>query len=216
MAVSGGRVISLERVRDRPNWQDVSAGTAQRITPGASLAIGCGPEAPSVGYSGSTLAVHQPNQVKVYRGTKPDRKFEELGTVDVSCPTAGQASPFGQVDIEGGCTYETAIQMAIEQAARSGADAIFSINTSAGGNGSIVSLTAVAIRFTGEPAGVETVTWPTKATAAPAKDKPAQDKPAQDKSTPEERLKRLKQMVDDGLISPDDYATRKSEILKEL
>jgi hypothetical protein len=177
----------------------------------ALLAIGCGPEAPSVRYSGSTLAAHQPNQVQVYRGTKPDRKFEELGTVEVSCPTAGQAGPFGHVDIEGGCTYETAIQMAIEQAARSGADAIFSINTSAGGNGSLVSLTAVAIRFSGEPASAEKVTWPTKATAAPA-----QEKPTQDKSTPEERLKRLKQMADDGLITPDDYAKRKSEILKEL
>jgi hypothetical protein len=161
---------------------------------GALLSLGCGPEAPSVRYSGTTLAAHKPTDVKVYRGSMPDRPYQELGTVDVSCPTAAQQGGFGSIHVEGGCTYETALQMATDQAAQAGADGIFNIQTSASGNGSLVSLTAVAVRFTGAPP------------AAPAAAKP----------TPEARLKRLQELLRQGLISEDDYAKRKAEILGEL
>jgi putative oligomerization/nucleic acid binding protein len=169
------------------------------------LAVGCGPEAPSVRYSGTTLAaVHQPAQVKVYRGSPPDRPYQELGTVDVSCPTMAQGTGFGGVQVEGGCSYEIALQMATEQAARSGADGIYNIQTAAGGNGSVVSLTAVAVRFTGPPTAAapaaEVAAWPTAAA----------------KPSVNERLQHLKQLADQGLISADEYNKRKAEILQEL
>jgi hypothetical protein len=148
------------------------------------------------------VAAHKVGDVKVYRGSVPDRPYQELGTVDVSCPTAAQQGGFGSVHVEGGCKYESALQMATEQAAQAGADGIFNIQTSAGGNGSIVSLTAVAVRFTGAP--------PAAAAAAAA----AVAKPAQ--PTPEARLKRLQELLAQGLISEDDYKKRKSEILGEL
>jgi len=161
----------------------------------AFFLIGCGPEAPSVRYSGSTLAAKPQDQVKVFRATEPDRPFQELGTVDVSCPTALQGQGFGSVAVEGGCTYDAALAMATERAAQAGADALFGIHTSAGGNGSVVALTAVAVRFV----------------SAPLKAKPAPAKPSV-----EERLKKLQQLADQGLITADEYAQRKAEILKEL
>jgi hypothetical protein len=166
--------------------------------------VGCGPDAPSVRYSGSTQAARPPEMVKVFRATTPDRPFVELGTVEVNCPTAGQARPFGQMAIEGGCGFDQAVGMAVERAAEAGADGIFSINTAAGGNGNLVSLTAVAVRFTGPPA-VKTPA-PAKADAAAPPAKP----------TVADRLRKLKELADQGLITQDEYDRRKSEILKEL
>src|SRR6266542_123912 len=114
-----------------------------------SLALalgGCGPEEPSVRYSGNTLPPKALQHVKVYRATRPERPFEELGTVQASCPTKAQAGMFGSVHIEGGCTLETALQMAVERAAMAGADGLVGLDTTAGGNGNVVALTAVALR----------------------------------------------------------------------
>jgi hypothetical protein len=166
---------------------------------GALALIGCGPEAPSVRYSGNTAAAIRRDQVRVFRGTTPDRPFQELGTVEVSCPTAAQQSGFGQVSQVGGCTLDEAVGMAVDRAAESGAEGLFNVQSSAASNGNIVSLTAVAVKFTGPPK-----------VAAPA---PAV---APKKDPPEERLERLKGLADKGLITPEEYQRRREEILKEL
>jgi hypothetical protein len=160
-----------------------------------TAAIGCGPEAPSVRYSGSTVAATQPAKVRIYRTTLPERPFQELGSVDVSCPTMARGGGFGVV-VDGGCTFEQALQMATEKAAESGADALVKIESSASSNGNIVSMQAVAVRFTGAA----------KPAAPPIAVKPST----------EERLKKLKGLFEQGLINEDEYNKRKAEILAEL
>jgi hypothetical protein len=54
-------------------------------------------------------------------------------------------------------------------------------------------------------------TAPTPATTAPAPAAASAPKPSL-----EERLKRLKDLADQGLITADEYARRKAELLKEL
>lgn len=177
----------------------MSLHTAVRssILIGLVAVTGCGPEAPSVRYSGSTLAARPPEKVQVFRTSAPDRPYKELGNVDVSCPTAISGTPYGGGSIEGGCTYEQALDMATERAGESGADAIVGIQTAAGGNGRIVSMQAVAVRFSG----------PAKPAAPPARPEPP---------SAEERLRKLKALSDQGLITPDEYARRKAEILEDL
>lgn len=161
---------------------------------------GCGPGDPSVRYSGTTLAANHPRDVKVFRGTTPNQPFEEMGSIVVACPTDARQRPFGQVTVEGGCTFGDALSMAIEKAAQAGADAIFHLQPTTAPNGDVVSMTAVAVRFTGAPPEA-----PAPAAAASPATKP----------TAEERLKRLKQLADDGLITPDEYAKRKAAILDQ-
>jgi Short C-terminal domain len=160
-----------------------------------ALAVGCGPEDPSVRYSGSTVASRPQASVQVFRTTLPDRPFQELGSVEVSCPTQARGGGFAVV-VDGGCTFDQALQMATAKAAESGADAIVRIDSSAAANGNIVSMQAVAVRFTG----------PAKPAAPPIAAKP----------TAEERLKKLKALADQGLITEDEYTKRKAEILSEL
>jgi hypothetical protein len=164
---------------------------------GALLLTGCGPEAPEARYSGSTLAAKDVSKLRVFRGGEPDRPFAELGTVEVSCPSKLSSGPYGGGDIVGGCTYDEAVGMATAKAAESGADAIYALHTAAAGNGSLVSMTAIAVRFTAP-----------KPPAAPVAPKPPT-------ATVEERLLKLKQLNEQKLITDDEYAKRKAEILKE-
>jgi hypothetical protein len=180
---------------------DVQISRAAISVSVAAFLVGCGPGEPTIRYSGSTLAAHHPRDVKVFRGIAPKQPIEEMGTIAIACPTNAQHHPFGQVSIEGGCDYATALNMAIEKAAEIGADAIFNFQTTAAGNGDIVSLTAVAARFTGPP--------PEEAPPPAAAPSPAP------KATAEERLKRLKQLAEQGLITPEEYAKRKAEILEQ-
>jgi hypothetical protein len=166
--------------------------------------VGCGPEEPSVRYSGNTLPPKAVEKIKVYRATQPDRPFEELGMVEVSCPTMTHVAPYSASQ-EGGCTLDQAMQMAIGRAAEVGADAVANVHSSAAANGNIVSLSVVALRFTGPPKAAPAPA----AVAAPAT-------PAAPKPTLEERLKRLQDMNEQGLITPQDYARRRAEILQEL
>jgi hypothetical protein len=182
-------------------WEvDVRRSGAAISATVAMFLVGCGPGDPSVRYSGTTLAAHHPRDVKIYRATAPNQPFEEMGTIVVACPTDARQRPFGQVSIEGGCDFQSALEMAIEKAAQAGADAIFHIQTTAAANGDIVSMTAVTARFTGPPPEAP----PAAAAASPAP-----------KSTLEERLKRLKDLADQGLITPDEYAKRKAAILDQ-
>jgi hypothetical protein len=164
--------------------------------------VGCGDNEPSVRYSGNTLPPKAVEKLKVFRGTPPDRPFEQLGVVEVSCPTIAHVGPFGSA-LAGGCTLDQAMQMAVARAAAVGADAVADVRTAAAGNGNLGSLSVVALRFTGPPA----------ATAATAKPEPPV---APLKGTVEERLKRLKDLNEQGLITPEDYARRRAEILNEL
>ena len=163
-------------------------------------AVGCGPEDPEARYSGTTLAAKDVKKLRVFRGSAPDRPFAELGTVEVSCPTALQSGPYGGGRIDGGCTYDAAVGMASEKAAAAGADGIYGLQTSASGNGNIVSMTAIAVRFTGPP------TPPPVVERAPKKPAP----------TIEERLQQLQKLNTEKLITDEEYAKRKAEILKEL
>jgi hypothetical protein len=156
----------------------------------AAALAGCGPEDPSVRYRGDTLPPKAVEKVGVFRSTPPERPVSELGMIDVSCPLFHA--------VEGGCTLEQAVDIAVARAAEVGADAIADLRTAAGPNGSIVSLTATALRYTG----------PRKIS-----DKPAAVAP---KGTIEERLKRLQDLEDKELITPEEHAKRKAEILKEL
>ncbi len=165
-------------------------------------AAGCGPEDPEARYSGTTMAAKEVSKLRVFRGREPDRPFAELGTVEVSCPTALQSGPYGGGRLEGGCTYDAAVGMASEKAAAAGADAIYALQTSAGGNGNIVSMTAIAVRFTGEA----------KPPAAPRVETPAK-KPV---PTVGQRLEQLKQLNEQKLITDEEYAKRKAEILNDI
>ena len=169
---------------------------------GALLFVaGCGPEDPEARYSGTTLAAKDVHKLQVFRGGKPDRPFAELGTIEISCPTAAQSGPFGTSHIEGGCTYDAAIGMASEKAAAAGADGIYGLTSAAGGNGNVVNMTAIAVRFTGPKPEV------TPAVASTPK------KPA---ATIEERLQKLQQLNEQKLITDEEYAKRKAEILKDI
>jgi hypothetical protein len=168
------------------------------ILAGGLVFVGCGIEAPSVRYSGTTLAAKQVDKVRVFRGGTPDRPFQELGTVEVSCPTVFSGGPYGGGKFEGGCTYDEAVDMATERAADSGADAIYALHSAAAGNGSVVSMTAVAVRFTA----------PATAPKAPAAPVTA--------LSIDQRLQKLKELNEQKLITDDEYARRKAEILHDL
>jgi hypothetical protein len=163
----------------------------------ALLLAGCGPDPPETRYSGNTMAAREVAKLKVFRAGNPDRPFVELGNVEVSCPTAFSGGPYGSGSLEGGCTFDEAVGMASTKAAASGADAIYGMRTSAAANGSIVSLIAVAVRFTG----------PKAAALAPA---------VAATTTVEERLQKLKQLNEQKLITDEEFSRRKAQILEEL
>src|SRR3954471_12989048 len=98
-----------------------------------ALLPACGPEEPSVRYSGTTVASKPLGSVQVLRASTPDRPFEELGSIDVSCPTQARGGGFAVV-VDGGCTFEQALAMATQKAAEAGADALVRIETGAASN----------------------------------------------------------------------------------
>jgi hypothetical protein len=112
--------------------------TITRTVAAGLLITGCVNLTPTIRYSGTTLEAKPREKLTIYRGTKPDRSFVEMGTVEVSCPVLGR---------DGGCTYDEALQYGIDRAAYIGADAIYGIQTAAAGNGTIVSMTVIAVRF---------------------------------------------------------------------
>jgi hypothetical protein len=174
------------------------------IVAGGLFLAGCGADAPEARYSGNTLAAKEVDNLQVFRAGQPDRPFAELGTVDVSCPTDQTSTPFGPSNLEGGCTFDQALGMATLKAAASGADAIYALHTTAARNGNVVSMTAVAVRFTGPKP------------AAPADVAPLPSKPAAPALTVEQRLQKLKELNEQKLITNEEYSKRKAEILQSI
>lgn len=172
------------------------------IVAGGLFVAGCGADAPEARYSGTTLAAKEVDNLQVFRAGQPDRPFAELGTVEVSCPTDQTATPFGTANLEGGCTFDQALGMATLKAAASGADGIYELHTTAARNGNVVSMTAVAVRFTG----------PKPAAAPVAVAKPV----APPALTVEQRLQKLKELNAQKLITDEEYSKRKAEILQSI
>jgi hypothetical protein len=161
----------------------------------ASLAglAGCIPSS-YVNYFGSNYGrPPKPIQaMEVLRSTIPEGRFQDLGTVNVTCPTHG-----------GGCSYEWAVWQACDRAAANGGDGIHAIDTAVNANGRVVSL--VASVFVRLPPHVE-----------PAPPPPAARDDRAPKPPVEERLRRLDQLKADGVITPEEHAKRREEILKEI
>ncbi len=104
----------------------------------------------------------------------------------------------------GGCSYEWAVWKACERAAAAGADGIHSIESSANTSGEVVSLRASA--FVHLPPLVMPTATPTAAAPVETAEHPSI----------EERLRRLEKLKSDQLITPEEYAKKRAEILGEL
>jgi len=166
------------------------------------VAAACGPPAPYVRYSGINFG-RQPKPVdsmEILRTGAPAGRFQDLGTVIVTCPSQGEYVYGGSLQV-GGCRYEWAVYQACQRASATGADGIHSIDASINTSGNVVSLRAsVFVRL---PPLV----------SAPTPEKTAEKTPA---SSVEERLKHLEKLKQDGLITPDEYAKKREEILKDI
>jgi hypothetical protein len=169
-------------------------------------AVACGPPAPYVRYSGHVATSKAGANPEVYR-TNPPPGVRDLGTVVVTCPSDAVSDGFGGADLEGGCGYEWAVWKASHRALEAGADGIHSIETAVNAAGKVVSLHATAfLHVRGE---------------APTAPK-AEGTPAEGASSPqaapsvEERLRHLEKLKNDGLITPEEYAAKRAEILKDI
>jgi hypothetical protein len=172
----------------------------------ASLAglAACGPPRPYVRYDGANFG-RPPKPVQameIQRSGAPEGRIQDLGTVIVTCPSEAAGVP-GGVQMFGGCSYEWAVWQACNRAAANGADGIHAIETSVNSAGKVVSLRASA--FVRLPPHVTEASPP-----APA----AAQKTA--KPTVEERLRHLDRLKADGLITPEEHARRRAEILQEI
>ncbi len=172
------------------------------LTIAASLSA-CALPPPYVRYEGS-LYQRKPKAVSdmvVLRGEPPSaRRFEDLGTVIVTCPSAGQSDGFGGIYSEGGCNYEWAVRTASQRAANAGADGLHSISSAVNTAGAVVSLTASVFVFLPPRA-------PPPAPPAPT---------APPSETVEDRLKHLDKLRDEQLITPEEYAKTRAEILSDI
>jgi hypothetical protein len=164
-------------------------------------AAGCGPPEPYVRYSGHIAPSKAGGNPEVYRHAPPPG-VRDLGTVVVTCPSEGERDMLGGVTMVGGCGYEWAVWKASHRALESGADGIHSIEASMNSAGKVVSLHATAFLHVRGAA-------PAAAEAPPAASPEAQP-------SVEERLRRLEKLKNDNLITPDEYATKRAEILKDI
>lgn len=149
-------------------------------------------------YNGTTFgrAPKPIEAIEVLRTDAPKGRFQDLGTVIVTCPS--EAEKFlGGVQMVGGCSYEWAVWQACNRAATNGADGIHSIETAVNSSGNVVNLRASVF-----------VRLPPLVSAPEA--------PKDQKPTVEERLYHLDKLKADGLISPEEHAKRREEILHEI
>lgn len=158
---------------------------------------------PTAAYSGPLVGTAKsPSDVDTYP-VKPERACEDLGTVQVSCPTIAntqQGAYGGTTELLGGCSYANALVMAQEKAGDAGADAIYNVQTTSAANGKIVSLLAVVCRYKEGAATVESHDVATPST----------------KPSVEERLRTLQELHDKKLITDEEYQQKKADILKEI
>jgi hypothetical protein len=163
--------------------------------------VACGSAEPYVRYSGHVATSKAGANPEVYRNAAP-AGARDLGTVVVTCPSEAEAAPFGGTTMVGGCGYEWAVWQASHRALEAGADGIHSIETSVNSAGKVVSLHATAFLRARE--GV-----PPAPKAEPAPSPDAQP-------SVEERLRRLEKLKNENLITPEEYAAKRAEILKDI
>jgi hypothetical protein len=144
-------------------------------------------------------------EMQVHRAGPPPPRFQDLGTVVVTCPSELAADPFLHTSSAvGGCSYEWAVWKARERAAAAGADGIHSIESSTNASGAVVSLRAsVFVRLP-----------PLVAPDAPAAAAPADARA--ERPSIEDRLKRLDKLKSEQLITPEEYEKKRAEILSEI
>jgi hypothetical protein len=207
----------------------------------AALGLGAcvtGHPQPTVNFSGVPQKSVEVSAVEVFQGPPPPRPYQDVGTIEVVCPADAYASGHGGLDVEGSCTMEHALRLAREKLAEVGADGMYAVATNSMGGGRLTGLTGTAFRYEGgsprpatkrapEPAveptgkpvvivhGTGTVIPPTTSPAVSPVPSPTPPAPT-GKIPVEERLRRLQELRDKGLISAEDYEKKKAEILRDL
>jgi hypothetical protein len=171
------------------------------------LAAAC--ELTSVRYQGNALErpIVPVTSIEVLRTGPPTSPSKDLGTVTVTCPSESEADWFGTSDTVVGCTYDRAVWLAAAKAAGVGASGIHSINTGVNSAGAVLSLRATAFYYVSQNAAP-------KNAAPEAAAKPASAPDAN--KTVEERLRRLEKLKSGNLITPEEYAAKRAEILKDI
>jgi len=172
---------------------------------GGVCATGCGPPQPYVRYDGAQFG-RKPKPVDdmvVLRAGPPPApaRYQDLGTVVVTCPSQMAPVAFGGATSIGGCNYQWAVRQACERAAQAGADGIHSIDTATSGSGATISLRASAF-----------VRLPDRVTAAA----PTPAQPMKAQPTVQDRLRQLEELKKEALITPEEYQTKRAEILEEI
>jgi hypothetical protein len=191
---------------------------------------------PTASFSGVPQKPTDVNAIEVFQGPPPPRPWVDVGTVEVTCPADAYASGHGSLDIEGSCTLEAAIKLAREKLAEVGADGMYAISTNSMGGGRLIGLSATAFRYEGgprprapqprpeppvDPSGKPVlVVHGASGAVVPPSTSGAPSVPSTGaggaKIPVEERLRRLQELRDKGLISPEDYEKKKAEILRDL
>jgi len=172
------------------------------VLAGAS-SIGCGPPEPYIRYDGGQLG-RTPKSVdamEVLRTGPPAARHQDLGTVTVTCPSQLERGMFGTAYASGGCYYNWAIRKASVSAAAAGGDGIHSVESSTNAAGLVVSLRASVFAYL------------PKLAAPKPPEKPAEKPPG---PTTKERLQKLEELKADNLITPEEYAKKRAEILDEI
>jgi hypothetical protein len=165
---------------------------------------GCYDTRPKIRYQGSMLQTRSPKppaSMEIFRTAPPAGPHRDLGTVSVTCPSHVASDGFGGASVIGGCTYEGAVALAAKQASEVSADGLHSIETSVNSAGRVVSLRATTFFHLAKPA---------QPAAQPAAAPPAGD------ADVEARLRRLQKLRDDNLITPEEYAAKRAEILSDI
>jgi len=165
---------------------------------GGGHVAGCVPE-PYVRYDGGNFGkkAKPVDAMEVLRAAPPaaPARYQDLGTVVVTCPSIGVSPPIG------GCNYHWAVRKACESAAAAGADGIHTIETATNPSGATISLKASVF-----------VRLPDRVAAQPAASPPPQKPPP----TAQERLRRLEELKKEQLITPEEYQKKRAEILADL
>lgn len=197
---------------------------------------------PTVSFSGVPQKPIEASAVEILQGPPPPRPWVDVGTIEVTCPTDAYASGHGSLDVEGSCSMEQALRLAREKLAEVGADGMYAMTSNTMGGGRLTGLTGTAFRYEsprpqaqprrpaepvtdpggrpmlvvhGAGSGAGTVVAPSSAGTPTAGTSPSAA-PTTGKIPVEERLRRLQELRDKGLISPEDYEKKKAEILRDL
>lgn len=168
----------------------------------ALAAAACETSGPYVRYRGDVL----PSKVgttnpEVLRTGPPADRYHDLGTVSVTCPSWAHANPLGVISYAGGCSYDWAVWQAGHRALEVGGAGIHSLDTTTNADGKVVTLRATAFVHLAPPP---------PATKAEDAAKPG------DGASVEARLKHLEQLKTEQLITPEEYAVKRAEILQDL